>query len=115
MDKLVTYRQLIKTTLQEYEALFNAPSPLPKQVDDHTLFDEVHDRYMLFRTGWWNQERINSVTLYLRLHNGKIYIEEDWTEEGIATDLLQAGVPREDIVLAFHPPEMRQYTEFAVA
>ena len=25
------------------------------------------------------------------------------------------GVPREDIVLAFHPPEMRPLTEFAVA
>jgi hypothetical protein len=29
--------------------------------------------------------------------------------------LLEAGVPKEDIVLAFHEPEMRQYTEFAVA
>ncbi len=42
-------------------------------------------------------------------------IEEDWTEGGIATDLLEAGVPKEDIVLAFHPPKMRPYTEFAVA
>jgi len=49
------------------------------------------------------------------LHNNKIYIEEDLTEDGIATNLLVAGVPREDIVLAFHPPEMRPYTEFAVA
>jgi len=115
MDKLVTYRQLIKKTLKEYETLFNSPSPIPKQVDDHSLFDETHDRYMLFRTGWWKKERINSVTLYIRLHKDKIYIEEDWTEDGIATDLLQAGVPREDIVLAFHPPEIRQHTEFAIA
>ena len=42
-------------------------------------------------------------------------IEEDWTEEGIATDLLEAGVPHEDIVLAFHPPEKRPLTDFAVA
>lgn len=27
--------------------------------------------------------------------------------------LLQAGVPREDIVLAFHPPRLRRFTEFA--
>lgn len=31
----------------------------------------------------------------------------------MATELLQAGVPREDIVLAFHPPRLRQFTEFA--
>ncbi|WP_333152179.1 MULTISPECIES: element excision factor XisI family protein [unclassified Microcoleus] len=33
----------------------------------------------------------------------------------MATDLLQAGVSREDIVLAFHPPRLRQFTEFATA
>jgi hypothetical protein len=28
--------------------------------------------------------------------------------------LLAAGVPKSDIVLAFHPPEIRQHTDFAV-
>ncbi len=49
------------------------------------------------------------------LKDGKIWIEEDRTEDGIATDLLQAGVSCEDIVLAFHPPRLRQFTEFATA
>ena len=35
-------------------------------------------------------------------------------EEGIAAHLLEAGIPKEDIVLAFHSPDMRPYTEFAV-
>jgi hypothetical protein len=33
----------------------------------------------------------------------------------IITGLLEAGVPKEDIVLAFHPPEMRALTDLAVA
>ena len=41
--------------------------------------------------------------------------DEDWTENGIATDLVRAGVCKEDIVLAFYEPKMRQYTEFVVA
>jgi hypothetical protein len=45
----------------------------------------------------------------------KFWIEEDWTEDGIAADLVRAGVPKEDIVLAFHEPGMRQYTDFAAA
>jgi XisI protein len=44
----------------------------------------------------------------LRIRDGRYWIEEDWTEDGIATDLVQAGIPREDIVLAFHEPKMRQ-------
>ncbi len=43
------------------------------------------------------------------------YIEEDWTEEGIATELLREGIAKEDIVLAFHDPESRKFTEFSVA
>ena len=41
--------------------------------------------------------------------------EEDWTEEGIATELLREGVPKEDIVLDFHDPETRKFTDFAIA
>ena len=37
------------------------------------------------------------------------------TLEGLATELVEAGIPKEDIVLAFHAPEMRPLTEFAVA
>ena len=53
--------------------------------------------------------------IHVRLKDDKIWIEEDWTEDGVATDLLQKGVSREEIVLAFHPPHVRQYTEFAIA
>jgi len=60
------------------------------------------------------RERNRDITLYLRVKGGKIWIEEDWLEHGIATDLVQAGIPKEDIVLAFQPPSMRPFTEFAV-
>jgi hypothetical protein len=58
---------------------------------------------------------VKAISVYVRIKNDKIYIEEDWTEEGIATELLREGVPKEDIVLAFHDPETRKLTEFAVA
>ena len=44
----------------------------------------------------------------MRIKNEKIYIEEDWTEEGMANELLSKNVPKEDIVLAFHDPETLQ-------
>lgn len=31
----------------------------------------------------------------------------------MATELIRNGVPSSDIVLAFQPPEMRKFTEFA--
>ena len=62
-----------------------------------------------------DHRRVNRTVINLRLRDGKVWIEEDWTEQGVATDLLAAGVARDSIVLAFHPPHLREYTEFAVA
>ena len=42
-------------------------------------------------------------------------IQEDNTEEGIATALEAAGIPKDKIVLGFRHPQLRQYTEYSVA
>jgi hypothetical protein len=44
----------------------------------------------------------------------KIWIEYDGTDRPIAEKLVEAGVTKEDIVLAFHPEEVRPYTGYAV-
>jgi len=36
------------------------------------------------------------------------------TDGGIAYQLVELGVPKEDIVLGFQPAHVRPYTEFAV-
>ena len=53
--------------------------------------------------------------VYIRIEQSKIWIEEDWTKQGIANELLEAGVPPEDIVLSFQHPIKRPLTEFATA
>ena len=47
--------------------------------------------------------------------NGKIWIQDDNTDYGVALDLERLGVPKSDIVLGFHPPEVRPHTEYAAA
>jgi len=112
MDKLAKYKKLIKEHLKQCA---ETSSLLQVGPEDHVIFDDKHRRYMLFRTGWFKDKRVRAVSLYVRLHDQKIWVEEDWTEDGIATNLLEAGVPKDDIVLAFHHPEIRPHTEFAVA
>ena len=113
MDQLTKYRAIVRSKLINYAERVNQNPD--KSIQSHLLFDDEHSHYMVFKTGWWDIERIRTPTIYVRLHQNKIWIEEDWTEDGIATDLLAAGVPKEDIVLAFHHPDMRPLTEFAVA
>ena len=113
MDKLTEYPRIIKRILSQYVELSNRrPNP---DLETFLIVDEPSHHYIWMTLGWQNGERITGMTVYVRIRDGKFWIEEDWTEEGIATDLLSAGVPKEDIVLAFHEPKMRQYTDFAKA
>ncbi|MBE9115168.1 XisI protein [Lusitaniella coriacea LEGE 07157] len=113
MDKVEHYRSLIEKILTEYHQQFSqAASP---EVEMLLAFDEARDQYLWFQVGWTSEERIKGISVHIRIKNEKIYIEEDWTEEGIANELLREGVPKEDIVLAFHDPESRKLTDFAVA
>jgi len=65
---------------------------------------------------WYDEQNRPFVpTLYACLCDGKIWIGNDWLGDGLAIGLVEKGLPPGDVVLAFHPPEMRIYTEFAVA
>jgi hypothetical protein len=112
MDKLRRYRAIIRQALTERADLMRS-QPLPGE-EIICLLDEATDNYLLLRLGWLQGKRLYSVTLHLRLAEGKIQVEQDWTDDFLA-ELVAAGVPRAEMVLAFTPPELRAMTEYAVA
>jgi XisI protein len=111
MDKLTYYPELIRQILTDYIELTNLHSHL--DLEQFLIVDEVKAHYIWMNLGWQKGDRVTSMTVYVRIRDHKFWIEEDPTEEGIANDLVQAGVTPEDIVLAFHEPKMRQYTDVA--
>jgi hypothetical protein len=54
------------------------------------------------------------VELIFDIKNEKIWIQENTTEVDIATELLEMGIPKQNIVMGFHTPKMRQLTGFAI-
>ena len=110
MDKLGKYRKAVEKIINEYAAIPYAYG----EIESRTMFDREKDSYMLYSVGWNSRGRIHGINIHIDIINGKIYIQHDGTEEGIATDLEREGVPKSDIVLAFHAPELRKYTEYAV-
>lgn len=111
MGTLETYRKLVQQTLQ---ADANA-EPVADGVEVQCVFDILHDHYQLWYVGWQGEHRIRGCVLQVDIKDGKIWIQYDGTETGMACALVQAGIPKEDIVLAFHAPHKRQYTGYAVA
>lgn len=112
MDRL-KYQQVIRQVLTEY-ALFLESSP-DKNYKVAMLFDDEHGQYAVRRLGSWDKRRFRYTDIHISITNDKIWIEEDMTEEGIATALLEHGIPKRDIVLGFQPPYAREAMEFAVA
>lgn len=111
MDKLENYRNIVEKILREHAALPYAYDDIERR----TMFDREADAYLLYIVGWGNRRRYHGIVTHIDIINDKIYIQHDGTEDGIATDLEAAGVPKSDIVLAWHEPELRKYTEYAVA
>lgn len=110
MDKKLDYGELLLDILTEK---INMVKPVSK-IAEILIADDKDGVFAWQAFGWENGERQSYQRFFSRLIGGKIHIEEDWTEEGVATLLMEKGVPAKDIVLEFHPPEMRQYTEFAL-
>ena len=104
-DKTIALRNAIQQVLSEYHALnVRADSA----IESVLVSDRASDNYLLLLMGWNALERIKTVQIHMRLHDDKIWIEEDWTEEGVFEDLLRLGIKPEAIVLAFQPPPVRQ-------
>jgi hypothetical protein len=111
MDKLSLYRQYIQELLTQRAKLRSPSDP----VESETIFDTVIDRYQLVNVGWKDSStRIYGCALHVDIKDGKIWVQHDGTEYAIADQLVALGVPKQDIVLAYHAPHVRQYTEFAV-
>ena len=79
------------------------------------IFDEQNDHYELMYAGWSGHYRIHGSVIHIDIRNEKVWVQYDGTEDGVADELVKAGIPKDQIVLAFKSPEMRPHTEFAVA
>jgi hypothetical protein len=110
MDSLDVYRQIIETVLNEYASVPYAYGDIQAEV----VIDRVNDRYLIMTVGWDDKRRVHGCIVHIDIIGEKLWIQRDGTEHGIALDLVESGVPKESIVLAFRPLELRQYTEYAV-
>lgn len=110
MDKLGTYRQWIQQLLSEYAEVKLANDAI--QV--YRAFDREGDHYQVFHAGWSKHRRIFGPLIHIDIINGKLWIQHDGTEIGVANQLVELGVSAEDIVLGYHAPAMREYDDFAV-
>jgi hypothetical protein len=111
MDRLKCYQDTV-------ERILNAHAAIPYSHGDikqYVIVDADRTHFLLFNEGWDRKKRVHGCVTHVQIVGDKIWIHYDGIEDGITAELVEAGVPKDRIVLAFHPPEVREYTGYALA
>ncbi|HQU85289.1 MAG TPA: XisI protein [Pyrinomonadaceae bacterium] len=111
MDRLEIMRETIEKVLLKY----TEPPFAEEKLETEAIFDRHRDRYLLVEVGWENNARVHHTVAHLDIINGKIWIQLDKTPNGIANDLLDNEISKNEIVLGFRSETLRKMSEFALA
>ena len=110
MEKLGQYQQFVQNLLSRYADY----QPTSGETEIQAVFDTVRNHYQIVHVGWQGQRWVHSCSVHVDIKDGKIWIQWNGTEDDLAKELVDLGVPKKDIVIGFHTPYMRQFTDYAV-
>jgi hypothetical protein len=98
------YAKTLKSILESHARL----NPSHGKIETYAAFDDQQQTYCVFDAGWDDGHRVRGLMFAGRIVDGKITIEYDGLHHGITEELIQAGVPEDDIIHAWRlpcPPE----------
>ncbi|MDB9517041.1 XisI protein [Roseofilum reptotaenium CS-1145] len=110
MGRLDEYRQAVLEVIAEHHKYKSSYGDLEQFI----ISDTQNDHYQLTSIGWNGDRRIFSSLIHIDIKGDKIWIQHDGTEIGVANQLIELGIPQKAIVLGFHDPNARKFTEFAI-
>ncbi|WP_414544818.1 XisI protein [Nostoc sp. CCY0012] len=111
MDKLAKYRECVQSLLN----LYANDDVADGEVEVQLIFDEKRDHYQWMNVGWEGLKRVYRCIIHFDIKNGKIWLQQNLTDQNPAEELVEMVVQREDIVLGLQPAYKRQYTDYGVA
>lgn len=112
MGTINQYQKAVLKVLEEYRQQFHLSS---QNIRNQILVDEKNHHYQFLWMGWKGTDHVFNVAFHIDLIDDKIWIQQDNTEIGVANLLVEKGIPKSKIVLAYFPEGHRVYTEYAVA
>jgi len=111
VDKIAKYREYIQNLLTRYASNDISDNGVEVQL----ILDTERDHYQWMNVGWQDLKRVYRCVIHFDIKDGKIWLQQNLTDQNPAEESLAMGVPKEDIVLGLHPPYKRPYTDYGVA
>ena len=95
MDRVEEYKVVAADILRKYAEY----KPVNVDVERQLILDNENGHYQLMSVGWKGNERIHNCVIHLDVIDGKVWVQQDATDIGIADELAEQGIPKSDIVL----------------
>ena len=111
MDKLAKYRKIVKNIVERYGRFQSSVG----NVETYSVCDETNDNYLVIDVGWLAFGRQHAMPIHIRLKEGKVWVEWDGTDQEIVQQLIDKGIPPEDIVLGFQQEQTHLEKELIAA
>jgi len=111
-NKVKVYESIIVSLLEEYAEMFNKQRD---GVEATLVVDPKGLHYQLLNIGWQRDEYVFYVIFHFDIKDGKVWLQENRTDVLIAKELVERGIPQNDIVLGLQFPELREMSGYAVA
>ncbi|MCZ6681275.1 MAG: XisI protein [Candidatus Poribacteria bacterium] len=108
MDRRKEYKTIIKQLLLDYAQI----KPANGDIETEVIFDEDREQFLLLNIGWDGKRRVHSTTFHIDIIHDKVWLQHNATDIEIAEELVEAGIPREQIVLGFVLPQSRKLTKY---
>ena len=110
------YQSIIQELLIEYAQI----PYLQENLTDETIFDQKSGRFLLVTVGRQERTRVNTILLDLRIVDDRVWIQCNNTDQDIAEELVQRGIPPARIVVpealgSNHPSQPHPISEFVMA
>ena len=109
MDSITHYKDIIQNLIHQYANY----KPSHGEITTEAVIDSQLKHYEVIHVGWDGERRVHGSIIHIDIIDDKVWIQHDGTSPGIVLELVEAGIPREAIVLGFHPAHIRRHTGFA--
>jgi hypothetical protein len=108
--KLTTYQTILLAYLQECLAYVTNPSAVTTW---QPIIDKQERNFLLLSFGWQKEHYNYFLAFHLEIREEKVWIHRNNTEWQIASELVEKGIAKQDIVLGFLPSNLRETTQYA--
>ncbi|MEM9214622.1 MAG: XisI protein [Cyanobacteria bacterium P01_F01_bin.150] len=104
-----------RTTLEKILQYYTDLPYCYGEINNLLIISQDRNHFMLVNEGWDGHRRVHGTVVHAEIRNGKIWVHYDGIEDGITDELVESGVPKACIVLAFQPRHIRPHTGYAIA